>query len=125
MTTLEEQYIKEGLRIRKSYIQNLKEIIKQEPIIFERKKIFEHLKDDMETTVKSDLNDVRKILELNNKLIYIEKEIKIIQDIIKPYYDVIENLKTDRDRLYLAIKEKYPDITQEEIEKDIMSRVEE
>ena len=120
-----EQYIKEGLRIRKCYIQNLKEIIKQEPVIFERKKVFEQLKDEMESTVKSDLNDVRKILELNNKLIYIEKEIIIIQDIIKPYYDVIENLKTDRDRLYLAIKEKYPDITQEEIEKDIMSRVEE
>lgn len=120
-----EHYIKEGLRIRKCYIQNLKEIIKQEPIIFERKTSFEQLKNEMEATVKSDLNDVRKILELNNKLIYIEKEIRIIQDIIKPYYDVIENLKTDRDKLYLAITEKYPNITQEEIEKDIMSRVEE
>jgi len=118
-----EQYIIEGLRIRKCYIQNLKEIIKQEPIIFERKKAFEKLKDDMEATVKSDINDIRKTLELNNKLVYIEKEIRSIQDIIKPYYDVIENLKTDRDKLYLAIKEKYPNITQEEIEKNIMSRV--
>lgn len=120
-----DQYINEGIRIRKVYIQNLKEILKQEPIILERKKIFEKLKDDMEATVKSDLNDIRKTLELNNKLINIEKEIKIIQDIIRPYYDVIESLKSDKDRLYLAIKEKYPNITQEEIEKDIMSRVEE
>jgi hypothetical protein len=120
-----EQYINEGIRIRKSYIQNLKEILKQEPIIFERKTIFEKLKDDMEATVTSDINEARKILELNNKLITIEKEIRVIQNIIKPYYDAIESLRTDKDRLYLAIKEKYPNITQEEIEKDIMSRVEE
>ena len=48
-----EQYINEGIRIRKVYIQNLKEILKQEPIIFERKKIFEKLKDDMEADRKS------------------------------------------------------------------------
>jgi len=120
-----EQYINEGVRIRKIYIQNLKEILKQEPFIFERKKIFEKIKDDMETTVKSDLNEIRKTLELNNKLIVLEKEIKIIQDIVRPYYDKIEALKNDKDRLYLAIKEKYPNITQEEIEKDIMSRVDE
>ena len=120
-----EQYINEGIRIRKSYIQNLKEILKQEPIIFERKTIFEKLKDDMEATVTSDINEARKILELNNKLITIEKEIRVIQSIIKPYYDAIESLRTDKDRLYLAIKEKYPNITQDEIEKDIMSRVEE
>jgi len=120
-----EQYINEGIRIRKVYIQNLKEILKQEPIIFERKKIFEKLKDDMEATVKSDLNEIRKTIELNNKLTTLEKEIKIIQDIIRPYYEKIESLKTDKDRLYLAIKEKYPNITQEEIEKDIMSRVDE
>ena len=120
-----EQYINEGVRIRKIYIQNLKEILKQEPFIFERKKIFEKIKDDMEVTVKSDLNEIRKTLDLNNKLIVLEKEIKIIQDIVRPYYDKIEALKNDKDRLYLAIKEKYPNITQEEIEKDIMSRVDE
>lgn len=120
-----EEYIREGIRIRKSYIRNLEEIIKQEPIIFERKKVFEQLKDDMESTVNSDLNDIRKTLELNNKLIFLEKEIKSIQDIIRPYYDVIESLKNDRDRLYLAITSKYPGITKEEIEKDIMSRVDE
>ena len=40
-----EQYINEGLRIRKAYIQNLKEILKQEPIILERKNFFEKIKE--------------------------------------------------------------------------------
>lgn len=120
-----EQYIREGVRIRKVYIYNLKEILKQEPIIYERKKIFEKLQSEMEIVVKSDLNEIRKTLELNNKLLVLEKEIKSIQDIVKPYYDTIENLKNDKDKLYLAIKEKYPNITTEQIEKDIMSNVEE
>jgi len=120
-----EQYINEGIRIRKVYIQNLKEILKQEPIILARKKNFEELQNEMETIVNSDLNEVRKTLELNSKLMVLEKEIKYIQDVIRPYYDAIENLRNDKDRLYLAIKEKYPNITTEQIEKDIMEKVEE
>lgn len=120
-----EQYINEGIRIRKVYIENLKEILKQEPKILERKKYFEKIKSEMEGIVYSDLNEVRKTLELNNKLLTIEKEIESIKNIIKPFYDNIENLKNDRDRLYLAIIEKYPNITSKEIEKEIMERVKE
>ena len=120
-----EQYIKEGIRLRKSYIENLKEILNQEPAINDRKKAFENLRDEMEKLVFSDLNDVRKTLVLNNKLMEIDKEIKNIQEIIKPYYDTIEKLKTERDRLYVAIKEKYPNVTDQEIEQEIMKHVEE
>mgnify|MGYP000968873080 CR=1 FL=1 len=122
---ISEQYINEGIRIRKKYIQNLKEILKQEPIISEKKKRFEQIQNEMSQIVSSDMNDMRKTLDLNNRLILLEKEIKKIQDIIKPYYETIENLKNDRDRLYLSIIEKYPNITQEQIEQDIMSKVEE
>lgn len=120
-----EQYINEGIRIRKSYLENIKMIIKEEPRMMERKKYFEKIQNEMNVIVKSDINEVRKMLELNEKLIYLEKEIREIQDIIKPYYDVIEKLKNDRDRLYLSIKEKYPNITEKEIEQEIMSKVDE
>lgn len=120
-----DQYINEGIRIRKVYIQNLKEILKQEPIIEERKKAFQKIQNEMESVVESELNDVRKTLELNSKLISIEKEINKIQDIIRPYYEAIEKLKADSDKLYLVIKEKYPNITAAEIENEIMSKVEE
>lgn len=120
-----EQYINEGIRIRKSYLENIKMIVKEEPRMMERKKYFEKIQNEMNVIVKSDINEVRKMLELNEKLIYLEKEIREIQDIIKPYYDVIEKLKNDRDRLYLSIKEKYPNITDKEIEQEIMSKVDE
>jgi uncharacterized protein (UPF0305 family) len=120
-----EQYIKEGIRIRKSYINNIKEIIEQEPKISNKKNSFEKLKNEMEDIVKSDINDIRKTLELNEKLLHLEKEIKAIQDVIRPFYDNIENLRNERDKLYLAIIEKYPNITAKEIEHDIMSHVKE
>jgi len=120
-----EQYINEGIRIRKAYLQNLKEILKEEPKIMSRKTSFEKLQTEMSDVVKSDLNEMRKTLELNEKLIYLEKEIKGIQDIIKPYYDNIENLKNDRDRLYESIKGKYPNINEKDIEREIMSKVDE
>jgi hypothetical protein len=122
---ISEQYINEGIRIRKAYIQNLKEIVKEEPRIMSRKSSFEKLQIEMGNVVKSDLNEIRKTLELNEKLIYLEKEIRSIQDIIRPFYDNIEKLKTDRDRLYESIKGKYPNITIEQIEKEIMSKVDE
>ena len=120
-----EQYINEGIRIRKIYIQNLKEILKSEPLIFSKRKDFEKIQEQMEICVNSDLNEMRKTLDLNSRLMELEKEINKIQNLIKPYYDTIEKLKDDSDRLYLAIKEKYPNITAAEIEKDIMSKVEE
>lgn len=120
-----EQYIDEAVRIRKSYLQNMKEIVEQEPIIMKRKDMFQQIQDEMKGIVYSDQNDIRKTMELNEKLIYLEREIKSIQDIIRPYYDKIEKLKNDRDRLYLSIKEKYPNITPEEIKNDISTKLDE
>lgn len=120
-----QQYINEGIRIRKVYIQNLKEILKLEPSILNKKHNFDKIQEQMNDVVHSDLNEIRKTLELNSRLMELEKEINTIQNLIKPYYDNIEKLKDDTDRLYLAIMEKYPSITAEEIEKDIMSKVEE
>ena len=122
---ISEQYLNEAVRIRKIYLQNLKEIVEQEPIIMEKKDMFQKIQDEMKTIVFSDSNDIRKTMELNEKLIYLEREIKSIQSIIQPYYEKIEKLKDDRDRLYLSIKEKYPNITTEEIKIEISSKLNE
>jgi vacuolar-type H+-ATPase subunit E/Vma4 len=122
---INDQYINEAVRIRKYYLQNLKEIVDQEPIIMKKKEAFQKIQDEMKTIVQSDANDIRKTMDLNEKLIYLEREIKSIQNIIQPFYDKIEKLKDDRDRLYLSIKEKYPNITAEEIKNDISSKLNE
>jgi len=120
-----EQYIKEGIRIRKVYVHNLKSILELEPKILNRRSEFEKIQEQMANVVDSDLNEIRKALELDTKLLELDKEIKKVQKMVQPYYDTIEKLRYDTDKLYLAIKEKYPNITPAEIEKEIMSRVEE
>ena len=51
-----EQYINEGIRIRKAYLQNLKEILKEEPKIMSRKTSFEKLQTEMMSNTKTNGN---------------------------------------------------------------------
>lgn len=122
---ISEQYINEGIRIRTDYIKNLNEILKYEPEILNKKNLCENIQKDMETIVFSDKNSIMKQMELNSKLILLEKEIKYIQDKIKPFYNNIEKLMEDSDKLYLSIREKYPNITNKQIEQNIMSKIKE
>lgn len=122
--TIPKQYITEAERIRKIYLSNMKEIVRLEKFVdVEKDKIVEFQK-ELESIIKDpDLSDVRKTLTLNNRLLDIERSIKKIQDSIKPYYENIESLRGDADRLYIAIKEKYPNISKDDIQTEIMKYV--
>jgi hypothetical protein len=120
-----EQYINEAKRIRQEYLKNLSQILTQEPKVEERKKEGLRIQEEISDIINSDLNEVKKILELNNRLLILEKEIVSIQNIVRPYSENIEKLRGDSDRLFLAIKEKYPNIDDKDIEEEIMSHIEE
>lgn len=121
-----QQYINEGVRIRQIYMENLREILKLEDSIIKEKNNLEKVKKEAELIVKDpDISEARKKLTLNQKLYEMDKNIRTIQNTIKPFYDKIEKLREDADRLLIAIKEKYPNISPQEIEKDIMSHVRE
>lgn len=119
-----EQYINEAKRIRREYLKNLSQILTQEPKVEERKKEGYRIQDEIGDIMNSDLNEVRKTLELNNRLLILEKEIVSIQNIIRPYSENIEKLRGDSDRLFLSIKEKYPNIDDKSLEDEIMSHIE-
>jgi len=120
-----EQYINEAKRIRQEYLKNLSQILTQEPKVEERKKEGLRIQEEISDIINSNLNEVKKILELNNRLLILEKEIVSIQNIVRPYSENIEKLRGDSDRLFLAIKEKYPNIDDKDIEEEIMSHIEE
>lgn len=120
-----EQYINEAKRIRQEYLKNLSQILTQEPKVEERKKEGLRIQEEISDIINSDLNEVKKILELNNRLLILEKEIVSIQNIVRPYSENIEKLRGDSDRLFLSIKEKYPNIDDKDIEEEIMSHIEE
>ena len=120
---ISEEYINEAKRIRIEYLNNLKYIIDEDPKVEDRKKEGLKIQDEMKDILNSEFNDVRKTIELNNKLMVLEKEIIAIQNIIKPYSEKIKKLRDDSDRLFLAIKEKYPDIDNITLENEIMSQI--
>ena len=116
---LDKIYINEAMRIRKKYINSLKNILKEESAIQEKKEEVDKLQDNMESIVDKDMNDITKRLKLNDDLIKMERLINQVQNRIRPHYDNIESLRTDADKLYNSISEKYPNITEAEIQKEI------
>ncbi len=116
---LDNTYIGEAVRIRRKYVNSLNNILKEEDSLKQKKSEIEKIKDSMGTLIEGDLHDVTKRLKLNEHLIKIEKIIKDIQDKIRPHHKSIENLRKDAIKLYTSIKEKYPNISEDEIKEQI------
>jgi transcription termination factor NusB len=111
---LEKIYINEAVRIRKTYMNNLVNIIEKEDEIEVYKKIMEDIKNEVENNEST--NDeyfIKKLMELNDN---IEK----IKGIIMPHYETIKELDSAQRILYNRIKEKHPTITDEEIQNEIV-----
>jgi len=116
---LDQTYINEAIRIRQKYVVSIKNILKEEDILKQKKSDIYNIRDGMENIVESDIHDITKRLKLNKELNKIERIIKTIQDKIRPHYENIEQVRKDADKLYSSIKEKYPNITEDDIKKQI------
>lgn len=116
---LDNIYVKDAIRIRQQYLSSLKNILKEEDVLNQKKSEIEKIKDGMGIIVNGDLHDTTKTLKLNVQLIKIERIIKDIQNKIRPHYESIEKLRKDADKLYTSIKEKYPNVTEDEIKEQI------
>lgn len=123
MFNIDKFYIDEAIRIRKEYLSALKIILNEEQAINDKKSEIIGIHQTNEDIINSDLNDVTKRLKLNLQLNEIEKRINDIQDKIRPYYEKIESLRLQADRLYSAIIEKYPNITTEDIQTQISPHI--
>jgi broad-specificity NMP kinase len=114
---IDEIYINEAIRIRQDYINNLLFINKKEELL---KDIIKSMGD-----ISKEIKDVDELSEE----IYIKKltELNTVVDDIKrevmPYHDKVVVLDNDQKKLYRAIKDKYPNILDEEIQKQIIPHV--
>ena len=111
---LDKLYIDEAKRIRKTYLTNLAAIVQREDEIQSYFKMIEDIKKQIEDS--EDTNDeffVKKLLDINDS---IDK----IKNVILPYYDKIKGLDDSQKLLYDNIKDKYPNITDEEIQEQIV-----
>jgi dihydroxyacetone kinase-like predicted kinase len=105
---LDKRLIDESLRIREEYLKKIEEIKKNE---------------DLFNNVKDELNNTYLILEgsdidkefIENKILKLTKDINKIENLINNILYKIDILKKDADKLFEKIKEKYSDITEEEL----------
>lgn len=115
---IDQLYIDEARRIRKKYLTNLFYIVEKEEEMKECLSIIESIKDE--------LNDEDNI---KNEKVYKEKSFKLGKNIeqLKRYIiDYDDNMKVlDKDQriLYNNIKEKHVNITEEEMQKELLANI--
>lgn len=119
--TIDEIYINESIRIRKTYLKNLLKIVESEEEIKNNVKHIEDIKKEIDRYKEEDINiDEKKI---SSTILEINKNIDIIKKNIMPYSDSIKKLDEDQRILYNNIKDKYPSISREEIQSQILPHI--
>ncbi|MFW6233348.1 MAG: hypothetical protein ACOC3Z_01660 [Nanoarchaeota archaeon] len=119
--TIDEIYINESIRIRKTYLKNLLKIVESEEEIKNNVKHIEDIKKEIDRYKEEDINiDEKKI---SSTILEINKNIDIIKKNIMPYSDSIKKLDEDQRILYNNIKDKYPGISREEIQSQILPHI--
>jgi len=124
MSKINKQYIYSAIRIRKEYFIELEKIKEKEKILNQYKGEINNIYSLLEGMVK-DYNGIVETdepfqKELNSKLNDIERVMLQTQKELQPNFEKIESLKEESTTLYNNILEKYPGITQEEIQDQII-----
>ncbi len=108
---MDKIFIEQAKNIRKEYIKNIKEISKCESQVEEYKNKLNEIQED--------LKDV-DVETAKDKLTEIEVNIKRIETILSPYTKKIEHLESSADKLFENIKQRYPNLTMEQIQNELI-----
>lgn len=118
---IDKIYIEEAIRIRKEYLKNLLNVTKFEKVYQE---LFEKLEKEKEKVSNFDADIITQD-DIFKYVKQLEVELNLILDKIRPYIEKIDDLDNEQRILYNNIKEKYIDITDEEIYKEIIPVIKE
>jgi hypothetical protein len=111
-------YLNESKRIRKEYLQNLAFIVSRE------EEIESYMNEIKNIQSQIDKSENKKIELFTDQLRYIDVNIDKINKFISVYYDKIKQLDKDQKILYNNIKDKYPNINDDDIKNQIMKFIE-
>jgi seryl-tRNA synthetase len=114
---IEEIYINAAKRIRQEYLNNLIYITKEEENIKDLTSKLMKISEEVENSDKKGESYYRGIL------FDIEKLIKDATEKIIPYQEKTNKLNKEQKTLYNIIKEKYPNITDVEIQNEIIPHI--
>lgn len=110
MINIDDRLINESLRIRENYLKSLEEIKKNESLIIK-------IKDDLNNTYDILKNDNVDKEFIENKIKTLTKEINDLKKITDTIINKIQVLKKDADKLFENIKEKNPNVTEQDIKR--------
>jgi uncharacterized protein YhaN len=114
---IDEIYIKEAVRIREEYLNNLVYLAKEEENIKELTKELNQIAKDVEDS------DAKGEKYYRDALFEVELTIRKATDKVIPYYDKTKELDKQQKNLYDTIKDKYPNISDEEMKKEIIPHI--
>lgn len=113
---IEENYIQDAIRIRKTYFEVLDKITQQQSKIDIYRKEVENYLEQLKNIEELDKHS----MELHTLEVGIK--IKKVEDLINPYYEQIKNLENEADKLYETIMSIYPDVDIDDVKKQIIER---
>ena len=114
---IDQIYINEAKRIRKEYLDNLLFITNEEKNIIKLTTDLKKISDEIEESEIKNESYYKKVLTK------IETMIQKTTDKIIPYQTKSEELDKQQRILYNTIKEKYPKISNDEIQNDIIPHI--
>lgn len=111
-------YLNESKRIRKEYLENLAYIVDKEDEI----NIYVNEIKRIQNVIDNSPDDIFE--DFVEKLKLIDENINKINKYINISYDKIKELDVDQRKLYYAIKDKYPNISDDDMKYEIMEFIE-
>jgi len=114
-------FIKEAKRIRKDYFRTIQQFNNKENILNNHKNTINEIIDEINVYIEKNPNKTESDLmeEKSEILINLEISITKIQDDVKILDKKLKKLENDSSELYQNITEHHPELSKEEIQKEI------
>lgn len=120
-TIIHERFLKDASKIRKQYFSNIKKLSKKEESLTFYKNEIVKIKEEISIFIKNTKNyNDTFVKTFNGKLMEIEKNIIKIQNEISPINNNIIDLEKQSKILYNNIKEYYPSLDESDIQKQVI-----
>mgnify|MGYP001362482466 CR=1 FL=1 len=115
---ISKQYIDAAVSIREEFLQTSKELTEYEKELGDISNLIQKNIDSL-SSIKTDLNPTQSPQEIQDRIMkemdLIEKQGEKYTKLIKPLSDKIEELQKREMSLYNNIRDKYPNLTDEQI----------
>lgn len=125
MEKIDKIFINKAISIRKEYLRHCENIDIDSFKLKEcKEKLQIYLEEGNEISEKyNDEESAEFQKEINEVINKVVKTVKQLESRIKPYKDRIKELESESDKLFISIKDRYPKLSTEEIQKQIIEKL--